>query len=1186
MISVGGSMRVLYYLEPWIELDHPHFRLGSIRNHIGPEISVLLAGGHQVSILLGEAVAKAALRAGLLPSGLQVHAVPLAQLHAIEPNYAVAARLIEDEALDAERLYRLSRLMRSCAAGSSPDVVIAYESAGRFLKHTFPEAALLHSTLGIFSREPYPETFCLDPCGTFRKSWLAREGRALVARGTTPAQREFMAALRRHYLDGIMRRRTQFTRQEVRGRFERCVMLALQVSPYYAFDGAFPMVGTTPAGSGFASQFDFLCWTMERIPRDIGVFVTEHGYQPAITSRNEDWLRTRYPNLMFDPRSRTVRWASQHALQHVDGVVTVSSSVGLQAAFAGKHLCAVGSSHLSPFADCTDPAEFGQRLETPALDRDGALHHLLTRYYPHVDRHIRDAAWYGAFLRRSVAAFSEGRLDGSILEPIEEEGTLLHAYLAGDREALLTKPRAAAPAVKSKQSPTPKRAASAKPTPPRVGLEEARAAISRAEVVSFDIFDTLLTRRYDRPETVWDLVALDGAPILGRSKRVLGTAFPEARRTAGARALAAARARGAEDTTLREIYSELRRMLELSRDDTAALRRMELKIEFNALRRRPSVFKLYRHALASGKRVFFTSDMYLDKDFVEHVLKANGLHERTALLLSSDRGRLKKTGALFDVLIAEAGVAPSAILHIGDNPVSDRDRAVEKGISSMLISTPLAALEQNRRHATPLGARSSSPWASVTRGLVAAELFDSIDLRFPSESSFDGSAYRLGFAAGGPIVLQFAAWVLQQARMDGTELLCFLSRDGYYPKLAYDLLAKDLPGAPRAIYLRASRRACVAATLTSPAAVMETLELAFSATSVGELLEARFGLGHGEVAAEDLLAAGFSSAEEVVSSSDSSAMARLRVLLGNLSERLITATSEERQIYREYLRSQGLFDGSRMAVVDLGHNGTLQRALARITTAKPGGYYYATFATARSLEHEGLTARGCLLHFEDRARSKHYYPRSIGMHEFLFLPPEPSFLRMRQGPDGIPVPEFVGLPEPEREKVAHEVERGIRAFLAEAHKALGPKLPFFKLHPEEAGRLFAEFVDRPTIEDASIVRRVAFADAFGGNPTRPLIAPWPTAKALADPDTFVSASWWRQGARTCLTEMMSESAEPPSIAHAARLELGRVLRKLRKLLRKPVRIVLDSRLLRLARGDGVSPLPVKPAVPQPIKKEK
>jgi hypothetical protein len=315
-------------------------------------------------------------------------------------------------------------------------------------------------------------------------------------------------------------------------------------------------------------------------------------------------------------------------------------------------------------------------------------------------------------------------------------------------------------------------------------------------------------------------------------------------------------------------------------------------------------------------------------------------------------------------------------------------------------------------------------------------------------------------------------------------------------------------------------------------------------------------------------------------------MARLRVLLGNLSERLVTATSEERQIYREYLRSQGLFDGRRMAVVDLGHNGTLQRALARITAAKPGGYYYATFAAARALEREGLTARGCLLHFEDRARSKHYYPRSIGMHEFLFIPPEPSFLRMRQGPDGIPVPEFVGLPEPEREKVAHEVERGIRTFLAEAHKALGPKLPFFNLRPEEAGRLFADFVDRPTVEDAAIVRRVAFADSFGGNPARPLIAPWPTAKALAAPDTFVFASWWQQGARTVLAEMIREPAEPPSVAHAASVEPGPRLRKLRKLLRDPVRFVLDSRLWRRARGDGVPSLPVKPAMHRALKEEK
>jgi predicted HAD superfamily hydrolase len=1162
---VTAPFNVLYYLEPWIELDHPHFRLGSIRNHIGHEIKALVAAGHSVAILLGAAVAEAALRAGLIPSEAKVCVVSSPALRDIVPSYAVAARLIEDGALGDERLSRLCGLIRRQVGDFAPDVVVAYESASRFLSTAFPEAPVLNSTLGMFSREPYPETFCLDPFGTFRNSYLARRGAELVAAGTQPHQRRFMDTLRQHYLDGIMARHAQINARSVRGRFDRVVLLPLQVSPYFAFDNAFD------ADHVFSSQFDYLCWTMERISPDIGVYVTEHGYQPVIGERNEEWLKRRFPNLIYDTRTRDTRWSSQHVLQHVDGVVTVTSSVGLQAVFAGKHLCSVGRSHLTPLADTTDPADLGMKLGNPTLDRDGALHHLLTHYYPLVERHMRDGAWYGGFLSRAVDAFRTGKLGADIIAPIEDEDAILRTYLTGDREERLLRSLQRRPAkttVPANSSrPSKSGTTTAKPAPPisklpQVSLDAVKQEIDRAEIVSFDIFDTLLARTYAKPEAVWDVVAQRGASILTRAANIADRPFPEVRKIAARRVLLAARERGVEDVTLREIYSEIRKMLEISRDDAATLRRLELEAEFNCLRRRRSVHRLYEYALAAGKRVFFTSDMYLDKDFIEHVLSANGYGRRHGLLLSSDRGKLKKTGTLFADLLSEAGVAADRVLHIGDNPVSDVQRAAERGIRTILVPAPIAAMKANEPHSAAWSDTPDSIWTNFIRGMVAARLFDDIGPGIPRDSAFGGSAYRLGFAAAGPIVLQYAAWVLKQARRDGIEDVYFLSRDGWHVKSAYDMLAAQVPGAPRSHYLYASRRACITASHRSPEDVSATLELAFSATRVGDLLAARFDLPAEDISPTDFKAAGFAGADDLVTSKDAASLARTRILLERIAGRILDRTQSEREAYLAYLRKEGLLGGSRAAVVDIGHNGTLQRALSRLVGKPIAGYYYATFAEARSVEREGLLLRGCLLDFEDRTRSRHHYVRSIGMYEFLFLPPQQSFLRMRmeqRAGDDEPalVPEFVSTPEMAREAVAREVEQGLGDFLADASKTLGQLLPSFSLTPDQASALYAQFLEQPSLRDAMIVRDVHFADGFAGNTARPLIA----RGDMSDIAALIRASWWRRGAELILAHENTAAAPklPPS---KVRPERSLLARRLRKLIKNPELFVADSRWFR------------------------
>ena len=77
-----------------------------------------------------------------------------------------------------------------------PDVIVCYESNAPFLTELFPRALFLHSTLGIFSRPPFPETSALDPFGVGKDSYLARCELSQWDRSLSSAERGRIARLK------------------------------------------------------------------------------------------------------------------------------------------------------------------------------------------------------------------------------------------------------------------------------------------------------------------------------------------------------------------------------------------------------------------------------------------------------------------------------------------------------------------------------------------------------------------------------------------------------------------------------------------------------------------------------------------------------------------------------------------------------------------------------------------------------------------------------------------------------------------------------------------------------------------------------------------------------------------------------------------------------------------------------
>ena len=172
------------------------------------------------------------------------------------------------------------------------------------------------------------------------------------------------------------------------------------------------------------------------------------------------------------------------------------------------------------------------------------------------------------------------------------------------------------------------------------------------DVISFDIFDTLLKRPYEKPtDLFWELEKREGCTGFGYARI-------EAERKARERYCER------EDVTLDQIYQEMGSQYKYLKDK-------EMQLEKEVLTVNDPVYEVYQYALRKRKKIIICSDMYLPKAFLKSTLRTNGYQDFDRVYVSSDIMRTKSSGNLFEHVLRELDVRNTSVLHIGDDLESD-----------------------------------------------------------------------------------------------------------------------------------------------------------------------------------------------------------------------------------------------------------------------------------------------------------------------------------------------------------------------------------------------------------------------------------------------------------------------------------------------------------------------------------
>lgn len=295
---------------------------------------------------------------------------------------------------------------------------------------------------------------------------------------------------------------------------------------------------------------------------------------------------------------------------------------------------------------------------------------------------------------------------------------------------------------------------------PNLSVDAFVEKLKAYDVVSFDIFDTLIFRPLAHPTDVFYLVG-EQLGILD-FKNIRTWAEWDARVKCNDKY-------GHMEISLTDIWNNMHEDVGCDREQGL---QTEQNTELELCYANPFLLAVWEELMALGREIIVVSDMYLPSSVLESMLRRNGFDGFSKLYVSCEYGMNKASGTLFRTVARES--VGKRIIHVGDNPRSDQEMAVKYGLDVM-------PYQNVNRNMLLYRAHDMSPMVgSAYRAIVSNSLYSGLDSH--------SMEYEYGFIYGGLFVLGYCSFIHDYCTGHQVDKVLFLSRDGDILKQTYDLL--------------------------------------------------------------------------------------------------------------------------------------------------------------------------------------------------------------------------------------------------------------------------------------------------------------------------------------------------------------------------------------------------------------
>lgn len=451
--------------------------------------------------------------------------------------------------------------------------------------------------------------------------------------------------------------------------------------------------------------------------------------------------------------------------------------------------------------------------------------------------------------------------------------------------------------------------------------------IKEADVVSFDIFDTLVKRDVPIPVFVHVIVGQKFAKI--KCYEIENYMQRRIQAEVNARRVA-----NGKEITLIEIYQHLSGV---SDNDKLVLQRLEVETEYEVCCPNQRLKQIYEKALNEEKRIIITSDMYLPEETILKILDKCGYIGYEKLFLSASYGKTKSSGQLFDEVLSH--YKNTKILHVGDNVKSDYYRAKQRRIDAILIENESDNLEFYKKN--DMKSQEEQMFYAFMNNHKPIDKNDFIN--------------NIGYEILGPMLWGFSHWLHEELESMHIEKVFFLSREGALLQRAYQTLFPN--SNVKQTYLYVSRQALQVPLLLKCNNFYDILQVIKPLMHSHTIENVGRSCGFGDIYREECQSLKLKLEDNVFEIPESKQEDYYN-LIQTLGKRYF---EEQDNLIREYLQ-QVKFNG-KVAVVDIGWQGTMQKTLMEYIENDDVdiyGFYLGVRNTQSDDCYRGLRRKGYL----------------------------------------------------------------------------------------------------------------------------------------------------------------------------------------------------------------------------------
>lgn len=276
------------------------------------------------------------------------------------------------------------------------------------------------------------------------------------------------------------------------------------------------------------------------------------------------------------------------------------------------------------------------------------------------------------------------------------------------------------------------------------------------DIISFDIFDTLIFRPFTNPTDLFMIIAAKLNYLEFKEIRMI------AENKARERAMFL---RKSPEVNLEDIYKYMEEETGLNAEEGAKL---EFDTELELCFANTYMLEVFNILKLNNKKIIFTSDMYLPRNYIYKLLSKcgyNGIDEESIFVSCEYSISKSIDGALYSL---EKNIFGKYLkyVHVGDNYQSDIINAKKNGFDAIYY-----------KNVNEIGNKYRATYDGMS-DLIGSAYGGIINTYLHNGTRKCSVPYEFGFIYGGIAIMGYVNWIIDYVKKNKVDKILFLARDG------------------------------------------------------------------------------------------------------------------------------------------------------------------------------------------------------------------------------------------------------------------------------------------------------------------------------------------------------------------------------------------------------------------------